>query len=60
MDPLPNLNKAYAMVLRHEKQAEAFTGKSTTPPEASTFAVKKVTRDFNSTVEKLNFVKNAT
>jgi hypothetical protein len=60
MDPLPNLNKAYAMVLRHEKQAEAFTGKSTTPPEASAFAVKKMTRDFNSTEEKLNFVKNAT
>jgi hypothetical protein len=55
MDPLPNLNKAYAMVLRHEKQAEAFTGKSTTPPEASTFAVKKVTRDFNSTEGEAKF-----
>jgi hypothetical protein len=55
MDPLPNLNKAYAMVLRHEKQAEAFTGKSTTPPEASTFTVKKVTRDFNSTEGEAKF-----
>jgi hypothetical protein len=43
------------MVLRHEKQAEAFTGKSTTPPEASTFAVKKVTRDFNSTEGEAKF-----
>ena len=55
MDPLPNLNKAYAMVLRHEKQAKAFTGKSTTPPEAFAFAVKKVTRDFNSTEGEAKF-----
>ena len=46
MDPLPNLNKAYAMVLRHEKQAETFTGKLATPAEASAFSIKKVTRDF--------------
>jgi hypothetical protein len=46
MDPLPNMNKAYAMVLRHEKQAETSTGKLATPVEASAFSVKKVTRDF--------------
>ena len=46
MDPLPNMNKAYAMVLRHEKQAETSTGKLATPAEASAFSIKKVTRDF--------------
>ena len=55
MDPLPNLNKAYAMVLRHEKQAETFTGKLNTPPEASAFTIKKVTRDFASTNGEIKF-----
>nr|TKS12659.1 hypothetical protein D5086_0000060810 [Populus alba] len=55
MNPLPNLDKAYAMALLHEKQAEAFTGKSMTPSEASAFAIKKVTCDFNSTEGEAKF-----
>ncbi|KAI4345989.1 hypothetical protein L6164_013073 [Bauhinia variegata] len=47
MDPLPNLNKAYAMVLRQEKQAETTANKSTIPSESSTFAVKEVNKGYN-------------
>ncbi|XP_040372139.1 uncharacterized protein LOC121052139 [Rosa chinensis] len=47
MDPLPNLNKAYAMVLRQEKQAETAANKSTLPSESSAFAVKRVNRAYN-------------
>lgn len=46
IDPLPTLNKAYAMVLRHEKQAEVSNGKSIAPPESSAFSVKKITQEF--------------
>ncbi|KAL6324905.1 hypothetical protein AAG906_019813 [Vitis piasezkii] len=35
MDPLPTVNKAYAMALRHEKQAEASNGKVVVPNEGS-------------------------
>lgn len=48
LDPIPNLNKAYAMVLRQEKQAETTAGKSTAPQESSAFVVKKTTHDFKS------------
>eukprot|EP00261_Vitis_vinifera_P040250 XP_019081493.1 PREDICTED: uncharacterized protein LOC109124171 [Vitis vinifera] len=34
MDPLPTVNKAYAMALRHGKQAEASNGKVAVPNEA--------------------------
>ncbi|XP_062019345.1 uncharacterized protein LOC133735920 [Rosa rugosa] len=55
LDPLPNLNKTYAMVLRQEKQAETTAGKSTTPPESSAFSVKKMTRDFRSVEGEAKF-----
>ncbi|KAL6141198.1 hypothetical protein ACLB2K_059488 [Fragaria x ananassa] len=41
MDPLPNVNKAYSLALRHEKQAEVSSGKSALPQEVSAFAAKK-------------------
>ncbi|KAM5550166.1 hypothetical protein ABKV19_001222 [Rosa sericea] len=41
LDPLPTLNKAYAMVLRQEKQVEATAGKSGSMTKASAFAVKR-------------------
>jgi len=39
-DPLPIINKAYSLVLRHEKQSEVTTGKSLAQPEAVAFVVK--------------------
>jgi hypothetical protein len=39
-DPLPTINKAYSLVLCHEKQSEVTTGKSLAQPEAAAFAVK--------------------
>ncbi|XP_075491274.1 uncharacterized protein LOC142529589 [Primulina tabacum] len=44
LDPLPTVNKAYSPVLRHEKQAEATTGKSQDQPEAAVFAIKNPNR----------------
>ncbi|KAI4346096.1 hypothetical protein L6164_013178 [Bauhinia variegata] len=41
-DPLPIVNKAYSLVLRHEKQAKATTGKTHTQPDAVAFAVKQL------------------
>ncbi|XP_024178266.1 uncharacterized protein LOC112184233 [Rosa chinensis] len=41
LDPLPTLNKAYAMVLRQEKQVEPTAGKSGSMTKASAFAVKR-------------------
>ena len=48
LDPLPNVNKAYSMALRHEKQAGISSGKALTQPEAAAFAVKKESRDLDS------------
>ncbi|CAN6692263.1 unnamed protein product [Malus baccata var. baccata] len=45
LEPLPTVNKAYALVLRHEKQAEVSNGKHTVQPEAAVFAVKGAGRD---------------
>ena len=46
LDLLPTVNKAYALVLRHEKQVEASNGKSsTTQPDAAVFAVKGAGRE---------------
>ncbi|KAB2622516.1 hypothetical protein D8674_024698 [Pyrus ussuriensis x Pyrus communis] len=44
LDPLPTVNKAYALVLRHERQAEVSSGKNT-QPEAAVFAVKNSSRE---------------
>ncbi|KAI4324257.1 hypothetical protein L6164_023810 [Bauhinia variegata] len=44
-DPLPTVNKAYSLVLRHEKQAEATTGKIHAQPDAAAFALKKSGRE---------------
>ncbi|XP_040367405.1 uncharacterized protein LOC121050660 [Rosa chinensis] len=65
MDPLPNVNKAYAMALRHEKQAEVSNGKTAAPPEASAFSVTKFHRAPNSTegekkCEKCNMTNHST
>lgn len=48
IDPLPGVNKAYSLVLRHEKQAEVLTGKTLVQPEAATFVVKKRGPDLDS------------
>ncbi|XP_008386434.2 uncharacterized protein [Malus domestica] len=40
LEPLPTVNKAYFLVLRHERQAEVSSGKHTFQPEAAVFAVK--------------------
>ncbi|KAM1650349.1 hypothetical protein ACFXTN_003067 [Malus domestica] len=42
LEPLPTVNKAYTLVLRHEKQAEVSNGKHTVQPEVAVFAVKGV------------------
>lgn len=65
MEPLPKVNKAYAMALRHEKQAEVSNGKTTAPPEASAFSVKKFHQAANSTegemkCEKCNMTNHST
>lgn len=57
MEPLPKVNMAYAMALRHEKQAEVSNGKTTAPPEASTFSVKKFHQAANSTEGEMKFEK---
>jgi predicted RNA-binding Zn-ribbon protein involved in translation (DUF1610 family) len=44
MDPLPKVNKAYSLVLRHEQQRDVSTGKSKAPPEASVFAAKETSK----------------
>lgn len=59
IDPLPSVNKAYAMVLRHEKQAEASNRKTLAQPEATAFAVRKGERDFDAGKFQL-YVKSTT
>ncbi|KAM1740735.1 hypothetical protein ACFX12_010944 [Malus domestica] len=44
LEPLPTVNKAYALVLRHERQAEVSNGKST-QLETAVFAVKNLSRE---------------
>ena len=44
MDPLPKVNKAYSLVLRHEQQRDVSNGKSKAPPEASVFAAKETSK----------------
>jgi hypothetical protein len=46
IDPLPSLNKAYAAVLRHEKQTAVSNVKPTPSSEALAFSVKRTARDF--------------
>ncbi|KAB2595331.1 hypothetical protein D8674_030781 [Pyrus ussuriensis x Pyrus communis] len=45
LEPLPTVNKAYSIVLRHEKQAGVSSGKSIVQPEAAVFAVKGAGRE---------------
>ncbi|CAN6679030.1 unnamed protein product [Malus baccata var. baccata] len=45
LEPLPTVNKAYSLVLRHERQAEVSTGKHLSQPEAAVFAVKNGGRE---------------
>ncbi|KAM1751879.1 hypothetical protein ACFX11_009942 [Malus domestica] len=48
LEPLPTINKAYALVLRHEKQAGVSSGKNIIQPEKAVFAVKGVGRETKS------------
>ncbi|RVW86850.1 hypothetical protein CK203_035988 [Vitis vinifera] len=57
MDPLPTVNKAYAMALRHEKQAEASNGKVAVPNEAFAFSVGKLDQDPNTTEREVKCEK---
>lgn len=41
MEPFPNLNKAYCLVLRHEKQLEVSSARPAAVTESAAFAVKK-------------------
>lgn len=41
MEPFPNLNKAYSLVLRHEKQLEVSSTRPAAVTESAAFAVKK-------------------
>ncbi|KAL6276449.1 hypothetical protein ACE6H2_020050 [Prunus campanulata] len=45
LEPLPTVNKAYSLVLRHERQAEISSGKHTSPSEAAAFAVRNGGRE---------------
>ncbi|XP_048447677.1 uncharacterized protein LOC125480691 [Pyrus x bretschneideri] len=44
LEPLPTVNKAYALVIRHERQTEVSNGKST-QLETAVFAVKNLSRE---------------
>ncbi|KAM2604917.1 hypothetical protein TB2_033780 [Malus domestica] len=44
LNPLPTVNKAYALVIRHERHAEVSNGKNI-QPEAAVFAVKNLSRE---------------
>ncbi|XP_062014076.1 uncharacterized protein LOC133730515 [Rosa rugosa] len=60
MDPLPNVNKAYAMALRNEKQAEVSNGKTIAPPpEASTHRATNSTEG-EKKCEKCNMTNHST
>ncbi|XP_068322553.1 uncharacterized protein [Pyrus communis] len=48
LEPLPTVNKAYSLVLRHERQLEVSNGKGTAQPEAAVFAVKTTNREAES------------
>ena len=47
IDPLPTVNKAYSMVMRHEKQAEASMGgrADSQQPQGAVFAVRNSSRE---------------
>jgi len=47
LDPLPTVNKAYSLIIRHEKQAEVSNGKASSQPEVVIFAVKNAKRESN-------------
>lgn len=40
------MNKAYSLVLRHEKQSEVAIGKNNIQPEAAAFAVRNSSRGY--------------
>ncbi|XP_068319464.1 uncharacterized protein [Pyrus communis] len=48
LEPLPTVNKAYSLVLHHERQVEVSSGKSTAQPEVAVFAVKGAGRETKS------------
>ncbi|XP_004300862.1 PREDICTED: uncharacterized protein LOC101307215 [Fragaria vesca subsp. vesca] len=49
IDPLPTVNKVFAMALRHEKQVEAMTGSKGAPaqPEGAAYAVRNAAHEEN-------------
>ncbi|CAL2238881.1 unnamed protein product [Prunus armeniaca] len=56
-DPLPTVNKAYSLVLRHEKQSEVTAGKAQAQPDAAVFAVKNSSREFEGEKGELKCTK---
>ncbi|KAB2626896.1 hypothetical protein D8674_020514 [Pyrus ussuriensis x Pyrus communis] len=44
-DPLPTVNKAYSLVLRHKKQSKVTAGKAQAQPDTAVFAVKNSSRE---------------
>lgn len=57
LEPLPTVNKAYSLVLRHERQAKISIGKTSTQPEAAVFAVKKPSHESESEERGLRCAK---
>ncbi|KAI4298489.1 hypothetical protein L6164_032040 [Bauhinia variegata] len=58
-DPIPTVNKAYSLVIHHEKQAEATTGKASVQPDAAVFAVKNSGRAFEGEKGEIRQILNA-
>ncbi|XP_068332885.1 uncharacterized protein [Pyrus communis] len=48
LEPLPTVNKAYSLVLRHERQVEVSNRKGAAHPEAAVFAGKSTSQEAES------------
>ncbi|CAL2259146.1 unnamed protein product [Prunus armeniaca] len=57
LEPLPMVNKAYSLVLRHERQAEISNEKTSTQPEVAVFAVNNPSRESESEERGLRCAK---
>lgn len=57
LEPLPTVNKAYSLVLQHERQVEISNGKNAAQPEAAAFAVRNTSREFDSEEKGLRCAK---
>ncbi|KAB2606272.1 hypothetical protein D8674_005989 [Pyrus ussuriensis x Pyrus communis] len=56
-DPLPTVNKAYSLVLRHEKQVEVTANKAQAQPDAAVFAVKRSSHEIEGEKGELKCTK---